>query len=406
MRKSFFEELNSGIDSGVAYKNLNLKKSIISFLSRNKNVTIPDLSKELNLSVPKVTNIINDLIEDGLVRDNGKITSNGGRRPSIYGLEPESGFFLGIDVKKNYLNLGIMDFQNNIIKITENHPYELSNDKASLDELCTIISRFIGKLPIPREKILGIGINLSGRVNYATGYSYSFFNFQEDPLSKIIENYIGIPVYLENDSRAMAYGEFTHGIVKDEKNVLFLNLDYGLGMGIMIDQEIYYGKSGFAGEFGHIPLFDNDIICNCGKKGCLETEASGWALVEMFKKEIQNGTTTALDNEAGTPIILENIIKAALNDDVLAIELVAKVGSHLGKAISILINIFNPELVILGGALAETGDYLRLPILSAINKYSLSRVNSDTAIKISKLGNKVGVIGSCLLVRNRLLSIS
>ncbi len=181
----------------------------------------------------------------------------------------------------------------------------------------------------------------------------------------------------------MAYGEFTHGIVKDEKNVLFLNLDYGLGMGIMIDQEIYYGKSGFAGEFGHIPLFDNDIICNCGKKGCLETEASGWALVEMFKKEIQNGTTTALDNEAGTPIILENIIKAALNDDVLAIELVAKVGSHLGKAISILINIFNPELVILGGALAETGDYLRLPILSAINKYSLSRVNSDTAIKIS-----------------------
>src|SRR5690606_25453235 len=114
--------------------------------------------------------------------------------------------------------------------------------------------------------------------------SYSFFHFGEEPLSKVLESALGIKVYLENDSRASAYGEFSSGVVTVERNVLYLNLDDGLGMGIMFDGQLYYGKSGFAGEVGHIPFFGNEIICQCGKKGCLETEASGWALTRIFKE--------------------------------------------------------------------------------------------------------------------------
>ena len=404
MTKTFFEELTMENITGVAYKNLQLKKMIISIFANQGNATIADLGKELNLSTPKVTNLVNDLIEEGLVEDYGKIDSTGGRKPNLYGLTADSGFFIGVEVKRHHINIGLLDFRKNLIRFSGKLPFQLSNTQESLDTLCQLIEQNIKELPVQKEKILGLGINLSGRINYATGYSYSFFNFSEDPLSKILEQRIGIKTYIENDSRAMAYGEFSNGVVSGEKNILFINLDHGIGLGIVINGQLYYGKSGFAGEFGHIPFFNNEIICHCGKKGCLETEASGQALKRMVIKKIEEGSTTAISRKHKKPedIQLEDIIDAALNEDVLAIELIEEVGEKLGKGIATLINLFNPELVVLGGAMAQAQDYIRLPVKSAINKYSLSLVNSDTQLKTSALGVKAGAVGACLLVRNKI----
>ena len=408
MGKTFFEELNNDTLTGVAYKNLNLKKSVLGYFANVNNGTIADLCKELNISVPKITSVLNELIQEGIVQDYGKIKSTGGRKPNLFGLVPDSAFFIGVDVNQNHLNLALSDLQKNLIKVTEKINYKLDNNKESLELLCQLINNFINELTIPKEKILGIGINLSGRINYLTGYSYSFFYFDEQPLSKIIESKVGIRVFLENDSRAMAFGEFCLGNVNGEKDVLFLNLDYGIGLGMFINGQLYYGKSGYSGEFGHIPLFDNEILCNCGKKGCLETEAAGWALIRMVHEKMLEGSTSVLfdKNNQNKEIQMEDVIKAANNDDVLAIELIARVGETIGRGIAILINIFNPELVILGGGLSQTGDYIRLPVKSAINKYSLSLVNIDTQLKLSKLGKRAGIIGACLLVRKRLLSLS
>lgn len=407
MAKTFFEELNSENITGVAYKNINLKKLVISYFSNIGNATIADLCKELNLSAPKVTNLINDLIQDGMVQDNGKIDSNGGRKPILYGLIPDSVLFIGVDVKKNHINIGLSDLHKKIIKISEKLPYKLDNNKESLEDLCNLINQFITESPVPKEKILGIGINLSGRINRNSGHSYSFFYFQEEPLAKIIESKIGIRVFLENDSRAMAYGEFSSGIVKEEKDVLFINLDYGIGLGILVDGQLYYGKSGYSGEFGHIPLFDNEILCHCGKKGCLETEASGWALTRIFKEKIREGSSSSLTPEKKNfeDIEMDDIIYSAKNDDVLSIELIEQIGAKVGRGIALLINIFNPQLVIIGGSLASTEEYIRLPIKSAINKYSLNLVNNDTQLKMSKLGEQAGIIGACLLVRNKVFSL-
>ena len=408
MAKTFFEELNSDNATGVAYKNINLKKAVLAYFTNIGNATIADLCKELNLSIPKVTNLLNDLIHDGMVQDNGKIDSSGGRKPNLYGLISDSVLFIGVDVKKNHINIGLTDLSKNILKISDKIPYQLDNTKESLEILCALINQFIKDGPAPKEKILGIGINLSGRINHTSGYSYSFFYFEEEPLTKIIESKVGISVFLENDTKAMACGEFSHGgIAKAEKDVLFLNLDYGIGLGIFIDGKIYYGKSGYAGEFGHIPLFDNEILCHCGKKGCLETEASGWALTRMFKEKIKEGSTSILTTTKKNidDIEMDDIIFAANNDDVLAIELIGKIGSNIGRGIALLINIFNPELVILGGSLAATEEFIRLPIKSAINKYSLNLVNNDTQLKMSKLGEQAGIIGACLLVRNKVLSL-
>lgn len=402
MKTDFFDD-NSDHLTGVAYKNIHIRKKIISYFADAGNATIAELCKETNLSVPKVTTLITELIAGGLVKDFGKVGSTGGRRPNIYGLAPDSCFFLGVDVKHNHINIGLIDLQKKLIKISKDVPYNLQNTAESLKELCELIRAFIKEAAIAKTKILGLGLNLSGRINYATGYSYSFFHFNEDPLSKLLEKELDLKTYLENDSRAMAYGEFNCGVVKEEKNVLFLNLDYGLGMGVMINNELYYGKSGFAGEIGHIPLFNNEIICHCGKKGCLETEASGRALIAMFKEKLQMGSSSSLNKGANDEIQMQDIINAANNDDVLSIELLAKIGEKLGRGIALLINIYNPELVILGGALALTGEHLHLPIKSAVNKFSLSLVNSDTKLKLSKLGEEAGVMGACLLVRKRLL---
>ena len=406
---TFFEELNNDNTSGVALKNIQLKKNIISFLCRNGSYTIADVCKEVNLSVPKVTNLISELINDGLVEDLGKVESTGGRKPNLYGMVGNSVFFLGVDIKQDHINIGLTDLQKNLIEISENIPYKLTNSQEALTDLISIIKNFIKNLRIKKEKILGLGVNLSGRINHATGYSYSFFNFNEEPLAKALENELNIKTFLENDSRAMAYGEFNSGLVKEEKNVLFVNLDYGIGMGIMINSQLYYGKSGFAGEFGHIPLFNNNIICQCGKKGCLETEGSGWALTRNFREKIEAGTSSILLEKGNKltvdQINMDHIIEAANNDDVLAIDLIADLGDKIGRGLALLINIFNPELVIVGGSLAKTGEYITLPIKSAINKYSLSLVNNDTKIKLSSLGEKSGVIGACLLARNRLLNL-
>jgi len=404
---TFFENLENDRTTGVAYKNNSIKKKLIAILSVEGRSTISELSRELTLSVPKVTNIINELIEEGLIKDFGKSTTLSGRKPNSYGLVASSGFFVGVDIKHNHINIGLIDLNKTVVSIAENIPYQLTNSQTSLEDLCHIITNFIKKSSIPKEKILALGLNLSGRINYKTGYSYSFFHFSETPLSKYLEETLKIKTYIENDSRAMAYGEFMAGVVKEEKNVLFLNLDYGIGMGTLINGQIYYGKSGFAGEFGHIPLFDNEILCHCGKKGCLETEASGRALTELFIQRVSDGYATKLTQSINfEDIKLRHIIEAVQTDDILAIELLAAIGEKIGRAIALLINLYNPQLIILGGAMALTKDYLLLPVKSAINKYSLNLVSTDTEIKLSKLQEKAGVIGACLLVRDRLLEIN
>ncbi|HEX9509111.1 MAG TPA: ROK family transcriptional regulator [Puia sp.] len=406
-RSTIFEDFNSDTVTGVAYKNLQLKKQILVYIANMGNTTITDLSKEFNVSTPKINDLVLELIKDGLIRDYGKTVSGVGRRPNLYGLEPDSFFFIGIEVKQAYINIGLMDFQKNLIHTADKISYTLDNTPESLEQLCSIINGFIMSLSIRPEKILGIGINLSGRVNHTTGYSYSYFNFDEAPLSKIIEKKIGIYTYLENDSRAMAYGEFCCGVVNGEKNVLFINIDYGIGMGIQINGQLYYGKSGFAGEFGHIPIFDNEIICHCGKKGCLETEASGNALIKAFIQKLEEGATSIVTKKHPhfSDIRLDDITEAANKDDMLSIELIAQMGEKLGRGIATIINLYNPELIILGGSLSLTGDTILLPVKSAINKYSLSIVSNDTQLKLSKLGERAGVMGACLLVRDKLLSL-
>ena len=290
------------------------------------------------------------------------------------------------------------------MELKMNIPYKFENSKEGMNNLCHLILSFINKLNIDKEKILNINVNVSGRVNPESGYSFSQFNFEERPLADVLAEKIGYKVTIDNDTRAMTYGEYMQGCVKGEKDIIFVNVSWGLGIGIIIDGKIYNGKSGFSGEFGHISTYDNEIICHCGKKGCLETEASGSALYRIFLEHIQNGESSIISvrNIQDHPLTLDEIIAAVNKEDVLCIEIVEEIGQKLGKQIAGLINIFNPELVIIGGTLSLTGDYLTQPIKTAVRKYSLNLVNKDSIILTSKLKDKAGIVGACMLARSRM----
>lgn len=401
MGLKFLEEIKQGIRSA------SLKKDIICYYINNGDDTLADLGKELNFSVPTVTKMVGELIEDGIVMDFGKMETPGGRRPNIYGLNQSSGYFIGVDISQKRVHIGLINFKGDLIDEQMDISFEEAYPHERFERLCEIIEDFMSHTVVPKDKILSIGINISGRVNPQTGHSYSFFYFDERPLTEMFEEKLGIDVSIDNDSRAMAYGEYIKGRVQAEKNIIYVNVGWGLGLGIIVNGQLYYGKSGFSGEFGHITAFENEILCHCGKKGCLETEASGSALYRKFLEKLHNGQSSLLtqQKENEDEITLNDIIDVALQEDILAIELIEEVGNTLGKHVAGLINLFNPELVIIGGTLANAGDYLILPLRSAIKKYSLNLVNKDSSIKVSKLGDKAGLLGASLLARSKFIGL-
>lgn len=388
-------------------KNSSIKQKILGLCVNEGDYSLADLSKELGTSIPTITKLVGELIEEGYLEDMGKQGTNGGRRPSIYGLNPSAGYFVGIDVHRNDVSIAVTNFKGQVVDIMDELPLTVNNTEESFRSLCREVKDHIDKIGIESEKVRAYGVNLSGRVNNDTGFCFTYFIGEDRPIGALLSEEFNAPVFVENDSRAMTYGEYICGVANNEKNMLFLNVAWGLGMGMIIDGKLSYGKSGFSGEIGHFPLLNNDIICHCGKRGCLETGASGSALYRIFTEKLQEGRSSSLSDkfQRNEEITLDDILAAIEEEDVLAIETVEQVGNTLGNAIAGLINIFNPELVVIGGRVSEAKEYLLLPVRNAIQKHSLNIINQDTTIKFSKLGRKAGPVGACMLSRSKLLGL-
>lgn len=399
MKSSFLENIDG--------KNATLKQKILSLCINEGYHSIAELSQEINTSIPTTTKLVEELINDGFIEDRGKIDTSGGRRPSIYGLNASAGYLIGIDIRKNSVCVAIADFKGDILEYYKDIKLTVESSEQSFRTLCSMIKDHMKQTMIPMEKIMAVGVNLSGRVNSVTGYCFSYFIGDDRPVSTIFEEEFGCPIYVENDSRAMTYGEYIAGVGNNEETMLFINLTWGLGMGMIIDGKLSYGKSGFSGEIGHFPMLNNNIICHCGKTGCLETGASGQAAQRILIEKLQEGRASILKEkfDRQEEILIEDILNAVNEEDVLTIEVMEEIGSVLGRAIAGLINIFNPELVVIGGHLSEAKEYLMLPLKTSVYKHSLNMINKDTTIKLSKLAEKAGAIGACMLSRSKLLGL-
>lgn len=385
-------------------KNLQYKQHIVQHLIDNCPETLPMLAKQLEVSVPTMRKMVGELVDKGILRNFGKLEAASGRHPYLFGLNDNNLYFLGVDFSPYHLNFVLIDFAGNQVESMTELPFSFENTEECLNSLCKKVNHYIDHdIKVDRESIVAIGFNILGRLNPHTGYSYTYFNFNEVPLAKHLSKKIGIPTFIDNDTRAAAYGEYMKHYKAKGENLLYINVTWGLGLGIIINGEPYAGKSGFSGEFGHTHCYENEVLCHCGKKGCLETEASGRAMHRKFVERVKAGDRSNLIDSGKKleEVTLDDLVTATLNEDMLCIEILEEVGEQLGLHLANLINLFNPHVVVIGGTLAEVGDYLIQPIQSAIRKYSLNMVNQDTDLKQSLLLHNAGVIGACMLARKK-----
>ena len=392
-------------------RNINKKSSVQGrileqFVSQG-TFTIPEMSKAVGVSLPTATSAINELIKAGLVREVGKKDISSGRIPMAYDLVPNAGYFVGVNPEMDCLALAASDFCGNLITEKIRVPYTYENTPENLERVAEIINEFIAMLPFAKEQILQICVNVAERVNPFEGNAYNMFTFLEESLTSKLTKLIQIPVCIENDTRSMTFAEFIKGRSKGLKNVIFANVCWGLAIGIIVDGKPYYGKSGYSGEFGHMTAYNNNIICHCGKIGCIETEVSGRALKRKLTEKILNGKTSILSDKVlnkKEELTLQDLLDAIAKEDVLSLATLQTIADELGKQLAGVINIFNPEMLVIGGEMSVTGDYLTLPVRMGIKKFSLNIMNEDSQIVTSSLKGLAGITGACLMARYRLLN--
>lgn len=378
------------------------KVNIIKLLFYAGSLTIAEISQILQKSLPNMTKIIEDLVVEGIVIETGLAPSTGGRRALNYSLKKDAFYVVSVSMDQLFTKIAIYNL--NKEPVTEVKKFDLAlkeNDKA-LIILTESIQEFIENSKINKSNILGVGIGMPGFIDVKKGINYSFLKHEghKESMVEYISNELELPVYIDNDSSLIALAELKFGLAKEVENTMVINMSWGVGLGILINGELYRGENGFAGEFSHIPLFTNNKLCSCGKAGCLETETSLLVLIEKANLAILEGRNSKIKEIDFSN--LENaytqIINCAIEGDNLAVELLSEIGYKIGRGISILIHLLNPELVVLSGKGAIAGHIWLTPIQQAINEFCIPRLAVNTTIKVSKIGFEAELIGAAALV--------
>ncbi len=386
-------------NNNTSSRQLLQKKKIISTINKsNEHVTIPAICKKLKLSVPTGTKLINELIKENIIIKAGKIETDNGRRPITYKVNVNCAYAIGIEILLKHISLSIFNINMEEVFHKENNTFILENTPECLNNTISFIKECINESKIDEKTILGVGIGITGRVNNIIGKSYNYFNFLDDTLKKYIEKEINLPTFIDNDTHVLGLAEQYLGKCKNKQNAIVVNLSRGLGIVIIANGEVVSGEKGFAGEFGHMQFNNSSKLCICGKQGCLGTEVSGFALEEEFKNSIKEGKVSLAYNENNENIRYKNIIKAALNGDVLSITLIQDIGHKLGKALGNIINLLNPETIIIGGNFAVANEILNDSIKTGMKQTTLAHPLRACKLVFSELGNDTGIKGAGTLV--------
>jgi len=379
------------------------KLKIVKHLYVKGAKTNADICGRFQISAPTSSAMLNELIAEGLVEKQGRGKSIGGRKPELYGLRDKSLFVLSIHMEKYKTRMAIFDNNNTPVTGVQTFPIEVTQDLQALEEVHAQAMRLLDSSGIDPQKLIGVGINMPGLVASKEGNNHTYLRVPEaaESLELLLERRFGKPVYIQNDVKSATLAEYRFGLAHGRRDVLVLSMDWGVGLGMILDGKLRSGASGFAGEFGHIPLVEDGRLCHCGKRGCLETVASGSAIVRNAKEGIRAGENTLLQALSETELEqleLEQVIQAAHDGDQFAINILAEVGVNLGKGIAILIQLFNPELVILGGDIAQAQPFVVPAIQQAITIYCMKQLRENTRIVVSELGRDAMILGSVATV--------
>lgn len=375
-----------------------LRSNLLLYLYQSGDTSINKMARLFHASIPSATGIVNELIREGWIIETGTGPARAGRPPVLYGLNAKKYLTLIMDVNRHDTQLVIFDLNNNLV-VKRKIDIRLDDSSDFLEALFIETEKFLEFHKISRSQLWGIGVAMPGLIDTLRGNNLTYLNLTPPgvPLVSHLKQHFQLPVCLFNDTKATTIGEHRFGLAVNKSHVLTINIDWGVGLGIILNGEVFHGASGFAGELGHIQVKPDGLLCHCGKIGCLDTITSALALIRRAKEGIESGKATILSQIVNNDLDMldtAHIIEAVHAGDEFSIDLLSTVGTELGKGLATAVHLFNPEVIIIGGLLAEAGPFISNPIEQAINKYCLSDFKNQLSIHISKLGPKARLLGT------------
>lgn len=364
------------------------KSLILNKIRTNQPISRAQIAKDTKLTPPTVSNIVKELLEQEIVKESELGVSKGGRKPTMLQINSNRFYLIGVDVGPNTIDCLITDLSGNVLERSSNKLNGELTNVQFLTKLKDILHHIIQSIT-EQEKIIGIGIAMHGVVDVENGISLFAPNLKLNniPIKEELEKEFDLVVKVENDARAMALGESWFGQHGNPFSMLVVNIGSGVGAGVVVNGKLYHGANDLAGEVGHMTIDINGEICDCGNKGCLQTFATGAAIVkranQISNEPIKSG---------------EEVYKLAKNGIQEYITILEETGRIIGIGLTNLIHIINPELIVLGGGVTKSEKFLLNPIKEEIRNRGLTKNAMETKVVISSHGDDATLLGAISLV--------
>jgi len=387
------------------------KRRILICIRENNEISRLEIARLTGLSTATVTRVVDSLInDDDLVEERGVRALPKGRPRKPLFFKGYDKYVIGIDLGTTSIRGVLSDFNTESIKeiefVTEAHKgYE-----HVLSRVIEVIHSLQDTTLIDSSKIFGVGLAVAGLINVSTdSVEYSpAFHWKDVKLKEDLQKHISLPLFYDNVSRVMALGELQFGEGRNFNSFIVINAGYGIGAGIILNKKILYGTDGMGGEFGHVPLLgDRLITCSCGNTNCLSAYSSGDAIAKRAVLKLEAGEESILSSLSGGEMNLitaEMIAKASEQGDKLAQGVFNESIAYLGSAIAGMVNIFNPEVIFVGGGLALNGDVFWDNLNRGIEKNLLYKRSTKCVIKPVTFPGKSAIYGAVGLVLREVLN--
>lgn len=382
---------------------------ILETLRMNLTLSRAGLAAETGLNPSTVSSIVSELLEDNLVMETDLIQPATGRPGRLLELNPAGGCAVGVEINVDYISLILTDFTANILwrkRVAFKH--ELESQETILGQAKELIYEALAEGDRQGLRHLGIGVGVPGLVDLRKGVLRIAPNLKwyDVPVLDILSGYFNLPVYIENEANAAALGEHYFGAARHVRNFIYLSAGVGLGSGIVIDGSLYRGSHGYASEVGHMTFDVHGERCGCGKRGCWETFVGPRAVERRVRRTLEEGAASTMVVKVSgdlEKINFEVVVEAAGEGDPVALAALQEVGYYLGIGVGNLVNAFNPELVVLGGALNLASPILLPVIEKNMLEGALPPNRENVSLAASAHGVDASVMGAVALVLDDIL---
>lgn len=384
-------------------RNFNKHAAVDLIRFAGKGLSRTDLAEEMGLTRAAVTSIVNDLISNGIILETESRTTSSGRPPVVLEINPNQGIVAAIDMGAMHLSVALGDFSARILEEVE-VPFRIADGpEMCLQEADRVLHELLEKRQLAQSNLAGIGLGVPGPVIAEEGLVMAppiMPGWDRFPIRATLEKQWQTSITLNNDAELGALGEWAAGAGRGEKNLAFIKVGSGIGAGLMINQQIYGGTTGSAGEIGHLTVDENGPLCNCGNHGCLEAFAGGHAIASQARKLAASSKRTILSEKSIDSLTALDVAEAARKGDLVSQEILKRSGVYIGIAIAGLINLFNPSTVIIGGGVAQAGDLLTSAIRQAVRERSLRASEHGVRITTAMLGRRSSLMGALVQAIN------